>query len=44
MPMQLRALEEDERATVRRLAQSRTAPARLVERARIVWLAAKGRR
>ncbi len=42
MPMHLRALEEDERRAVQRLAHSRTAPARLVERARIVWLAAQG--
>jgi transposase len=42
MPTRLRPLEEEEWTTVRRLAQSRTAPARLVERARIVWLAAQG--
>src|SRR3712207_9005438 len=42
MPTKLRELEEEERRAVRRLAQSRTAPARVVERARIVWLAGKG--
>ena len=42
MPMQLRPLNETELAAVRRLAHSRTEPARLVERARIVWLAAQG--
>ena len=42
MAMQLRPLSEDEEAAVRRLAQARTAPARVVERARIVWLAAQG--
>ncbi len=46
MPRLLRAREltEAERAEVRRLAHSRTEPARLVERARIVWLSAEGRR
>lgn len=46
MPKQLRVREltEGERAEVRRLAHSRTAAARLVERARIVWLSAEGRR
>jgi transposase len=42
MPMQLRPLNEDEWAAVRRLAHSRTESARVVERARIVWLAAQG--
>ncbi len=40
----VRELTEDEQAEVRRLAHSRTAAARLVERARIVWLSAEGRR
>ncbi len=40
----VRELTEDERAEVRRLAHSRTAAARLVERARIVWLSTEGRR
>jgi transposase len=40
----VRELTEDEQAEVRRLAHSRTAAARLVERARIVWLSAAGRR
>ncbi len=46
MPKRLRVREltEAERAEVRRLAQSRTAAARLVERARIVWLSAEGHR
>jgi transposase len=42
MPMHLRALSKEELATVRRLAHSRTAPARTVERARIIWLASQG--
>jgi transposase len=42
MPMHLRELEEGEQRALQRLAHSRTAPARLVERARIVWLAAQG--
>ena len=44
MAMHLRELAEEERRAVRQVAQSRTAPARLVERARIVWLAAQGER
>lgn len=40
----VRELTEDERVEVRRLAHSRTEAARLVERARIVWLSAEGRR
>ncbi len=42
MPMRLRRVNEAELEAVRRLAHSRTAPARTVERARIVWLAAQG--
>jgi transposase len=42
MPMRLRSMSEEELGAVRRLAHSRTAPARTVERARIVWLAAQG--
>lgn len=44
MPKMLavRALTEDETAAATRLAHSRTAAARLVERARIVWLSAQG--
>ena len=42
--LRVRDLTEAERAAVRRLAHSRTAAARLVERARIVWLSAEGRR
>ncbi len=40
----LRPLVADEAAAVRRLAQSRTASARAVERARIVWYAHEGER
>jgi transposase len=42
--LQVRELTEAERAEVRRLAHSRTEAARLVERARIVWLSSEGRR
>ena len=38
----VRPLTEDETAAIKRLAHSRTAAARLVERARIVWLSAQG--
>ena len=38
----VRALTAEEVEAVKRLAQSRTAAARLVERARIVWLSAQG--
>ncbi len=40
----LRPLTDEEVAVVRRLAQSRTDPARMVERARIVWHAHEGQR
>src|SRR5215217_4391787 len=40
----LRPLSVAEEATIERLARSRIAPARTVERARIVWLAHHGRR
>jgi len=40
----LRPLTDDETRTVERLAQSRTEPARAVERARIVWEAHQGGR
>src|SRR5919197_4075701 len=43
MVVRLREFAADEREAVRRLVQSRTAPARAVERARIVWLASLGR-
>lgn len=44
MPKHLavRTLTEDEATAVKRLAHSRTAAARLVERARIVWRSAQG--
>ena len=38
----VRALTEEEGAAVKRLAHSRTAATRLVERARIVWLSSQG--
>ena len=44
MALRLRALTEDERAAVKRLAHSRTEPARMVERGRIVSLASQGKR
>jgi transposase len=36
-PLEVRALAEDERLALERLAHSRTAPARAIERARIIW-------
>lgn len=39
MALHLRDLTDEERTTIERLAHSRTAPARLVERARIIWYA-----
>src|SRR5215218_4912792 len=42
MPTSLRDLEGGEWRALRQLAHSRTASARLVERARIIWLAAQG--
>lgn len=42
MVLRLRDLTAEEHAAVRRLAESRTAPARAVERAKIVWLAHGG--
>lgn len=44
MRIRIRTLTDEEREIVERLARSRTAPARLVERAQIVWLASHGRR
>ena len=43
MPLRVRTMSEAEGAAVRRLARSRTEPARLVERAQFVWQAAQGR-
>jgi transposase len=43
MPLRIRELTEGELEAVRRLAHSRTEPARLVERAQIVWQATQGR-
>jgi transposase len=44
LALQVRELTAEEHERVRRLAHSRTDPARLVERARIIWLAQQGRR
>ena len=44
MALRVRALIETEVETIRQLAHSRTAPARTVERARMIWLAHQGRR
>ena len=44
MALRLRELTPEEQASVRRLAHSRTEPARRVERARIIWLASRGQR
>ena len=40
--LRLRDLTDEERTTVERLAHSRTAPVRQVERARIIWHASQG--
>ncbi len=42
MALRVRALTDDEQAAIARLAHSRTAAARLVERARILWYATQG--
>jgi transposase len=42
--LHLRELTPEETDDIKRLARSRTAPARLVERARMVWLASQGQR
>ncbi len=42
--LRLRALTDDEAAAIQRQARSRTAAARAVERARIIWLASHGER
>ena len=42
MALRVRPLTAEEEDTIQRLAHSRTEPARLVERARIVWLAHQG--
>lgn len=44
MALHVRELTDDEAAAVKRLAHARTEPARRVERARIVWLSAAGKR
>jgi transposase len=41
MALRLRDLTDQERTTIEQLAHSRTAPARLVERARIIWYASQ---
>lgn len=43
MAVQVRELTTDEQQSIEKLARSRTEPARLVERAKIVWLARQGR-
>jgi transposase len=42
MALRLRTLTSDENDTIQRLAHSRTEAARVVERARIIWLASQG--
>jgi|SRR5579883_1133052 len=42
MAIYVRTLTDDERRTIENLAPSRTAPARQVERAKIIWLSAQG--
>ncbi len=42
MALRVRSLTDEEHHTIERLAQSRTAAARMVERARIIWHAAHG--
>jgi transposase len=42
MALHVRSLTDTERTTLARVAHSRTASARAVERARIVWLASQG--
>lgn len=42
MALQARELTPEEQTSLRRLARSRTEPARVVERARIIWLAHEG--
>ena len=42
VPLRLRALTAEERSVVEKLAHSRTAPARHVDRARIIWRASQG--
>lgn len=44
MALRVRAMTEEERKTIKRLAQARTAPVRLVQRAQMVQLAAAGQR
>ena len=44
MALRVREMTAEEAETVKRLASSRTEPARAVERARILWLSRQGRR
>lgn len=44
MALRVRTMTDAEMETIRQLAHSRTAPARTVERARMIWLARQGRR
>jgi transposase len=42
--LRVRDLTDEENEQIKRLAHSRTAPARLVERTQMIWLASQGRR
>ncbi len=42
MALRVRTLTREERETLQRLAHSRTAPARTVERARVIWQSSRG--
>jgi DNA-binding CsgD family transcriptional regulator len=42
--LRIRELTDEEREEINRLAHARTAPARVVERARMVWWASQGQR
>ena len=44
MPLRIRGMTTKEVETIKRLAHSRTEPARIVERAQIIWLAKEGKR
>ena len=44
MALRVRGMSEQERAEIQRLGQSRTEPARLVERAQIIWSMSQGER
>jgi DNA-binding NarL/FixJ family response regulator len=44
MALRVRSMTAEEVDTIQRLAHSRTEPARMVERARMIWLAHQGQR